>query len=84
MQWFVVLQVYLQAWKCFYLDQKNVIYSYVADIVQKYLKKDKENFEKIKKKLTKNKKIFQLVYLSIYPEVYNFVEKWGIDLKNKF
>ena len=48
---------------------------HVADIMQKYLEKDEENFEKIKKKLIKNKKIFLFVYSSAYPEVYSFVEK---------
>ena len=58
-----------------YLNGKNVIDPHVADIVQKYLEKDEENFEKIKKKLIKNKKIFLFVYSSVYPEVYGFVEK---------
>ena len=47
----------------------------MADIVQKYLEENKENFEKIKKKIIENKKMFQFVYLYLYPEVYSFVEK---------
>ena len=67
-----------------YLNCKNVIYPHVADIVWKYLKEDEGNFDKIKKKLIENKKRFQFVYLSTYPEVYSFIEKRSIDLKNKF
>ena len=58
-----------------YLNWKNVIYTHVADIVQKYLEENKENFEKIKKKIIENKKMFQFVYSCLYPEVYSFVEK---------
>ena len=67
-----------------YLNKKDVIYPHVADIVQKYLEEDEENFEKIKKKLIKNKNTFQFVYSSVYPEFYSFVEKQGIELKSEF
>ena len=67
-----------------YLNGKNVIYPQVADIVWKYLEDDEGNFDKIKKKLIENKKIFQFVYSSTYPEVYSFIEKQGIDLRNQF
>ena len=43
-----------------YLNCKNVIYPYVADIVWKYLEEDEGNFDKIKKKLIENKKYFSL------------------------
>ena len=43
-----------------YLNGKNVIYPYVADIVWKYLEEDEGNFDKIKKKLIENKKYFSL------------------------
>ena len=31
-----------------------------------------------------NKKIFQFVYATTYPEIYTFVEKRGSDLRNNF
>ena len=67
-----------------YLNGKNGIYQQVAGIAWKYLEDDEGNFDKIKKKLIENKKIFQFVYLSTYPEVYSFAEKYGIDLRNQF
>ena len=51
-----------------YLNSKNVIYPHVANFVWKYLEEDEENFDKIKNKLIENKKIFQFVYSSTYPE----------------
>ena len=48
-----------------YLTSKNVIYPLAADIVWKYLEEDEENFDKIKKKLVKDKKMFQFVYSSL-------------------
>ena len=67
-----------------YLNLKNVIYLQVADIVWKYLEQDEQNFNKIRKKLIENKKVFQFVYSSVYPEIYSFVEKGCIDLRNNF
>ena len=67
-----------------FINGKNIIYPHVADIVWKYLEEGKGNFDKIKKKLIENKKIFQFVYSSIYPESYSFIEKRGIDLRNEF
>ena len=67
-----------------YLNCKSVIYPHAADIVWEYLKEHEGNFDKIKKKLIEDKKRFQFVYLSTYPEVYSFIEKRSIDLKNKF
>ena len=57
-----------------HVNRKNVIYPHVANIVCKYLEKDEENFEKIKKKLIENKKVFQFVYSCVYPEIYSFGE----------
>ena len=51
-----------------YLNSKNVIYPHVANFVWKYLEEDEENFDEIKNKLIENKKIFQFVYSSTYPE----------------
>ena len=64
-----------------YLNGKNVIYPDVVEIVWNYIK-DKQNFNKIKTKLIDNRKIFQFVYSSVYPEVCSFVEKRGIELWN--
>ena len=41
-----------------HLNNKNVIYPCVADIVLKYIKENEQNFDKIKKKLIENNKIF--------------------------
>ena len=68
----------------FYLNGKNVIYPGVAEIMWKYIEENKENFHKIKQKLIDNKKIFQFAYATTYPEIYTFVEKRGIDLRNNF
>ena len=67
-----------------YLNGKNVIYPHVADVVWKYLEADEGNFDQIKNKLIKNKKIFQFVYSSTYTEIYSFIEKRSIDLRNEF
>ena len=66
-----------------YLNGKNVIHPHVAETVWKYIEKDEINFDKMKKKLQENKKIFQFVYSTVYPKVYNFIEKRGIELKFK-
>ena len=52
-----------------YLNSKNVIYLRVADIAWKYLEQDEQNFEKIRKKVIENTKVFQFVYSSVYPEI---------------
>ena len=64
--------------------EKNVIYLRVAEIVMNYMEADKSNFGKLKRKLIENQKIFQYVYASVYPEVYNFVEKRDADMRNNF
>ena len=58
-----------------HLNGKNVIYLHFAEIVWKYIEENEENFHKIKQKLIDNKKIFQFVYATTYPEIYAFVEK---------
>ena len=45
-----------------YLNGKNVIYPRVAEIVWNYIGEDRQNFNKIKKRLVCNMKIFQFVY----------------------
>ena len=67
-----------------YLNVKNVIYPRLADIVWNYIEEDEQNFNKIKKWLVDNIKIFQFVYSNVYPEVYRLVEKRGIELRNNF
>ena len=67
-----------------YLNGKNVIYPRVAEIVINYIEADENNFNKLKRKLIKNQKIFQYVYISVYPEVYSLVEKIGVDMRNNF
>ena len=52
--------------------------------MQKYFEENEKNFHKLKQKLTENKKNFQFVYASTYPEIYTFVEKRGINLRNNF
>ena len=49
-----------------------------------YVKADENNFSKLKIKLIENQKIFQYVYASVYPEVYSFTEKRGVDMRNNF
>ena len=58
-----------------YLNGKNVIYPRVAEIAMNYIEAIDKNFDKLKRKLIENKKIFQFVYSNIYTEVYNIVEK---------
>ena len=49
-----------------------------------YIEADDKNFGKLKGKLIENKKIFQFVYWSVYLEVYSFVDKRGVDMRNNF
>ena len=56
-----------------YLNCKNVIHPH-----------NETNFDKMKKKLQENKKIFQFVYSTVYPEVSTFIEKRNIELNNEF
>ena len=67
-----------------YLNGKNVIYPQVAEIIINYIEADSKTFGKLKRKLIKNKKIFQFVYSSVYPEVYGFIEKRDVDMRNNF
>ena len=67
-----------------HLNNENVIYPGVADIAWKYIKENEQNFDKLKQILIENNKIFQFVYSSAYPEVYCFVKKRGIKLRNNF
>ena len=60
------------------------MYLRVTEVVMNYLEAGEKNFSRLKRKLIENQKIFQYVYLSVYPEVYSFVEKRGVDMKNNF
>ena len=46
-----------------------------------YIEANDKNFDKLKGKLIQNKKIFQFVYSSVYPEVYSFAEKRSVDMR---
>ena len=65
-----------------YLNGKNIIYPRAAEIVMNYKEADGKTFDKLKRKLIENKKIFQFVYSSAYPEVYSFA--LALDLRNNF
>ena len=67
-----------------YLNGKNVIYLQVVKIVMNYIETDDQDFDKLKRKLIENKKIFQFLYLSVYPKVYSFVAKRGANMRNNF
>ena len=67
-----------------YLNGKKATHPRVAETVMNYIEADDKNFDKLKRKLTEKKKIFQFVYSSVYPEVYSFVEKRGVDMRNNF
>ena len=54
-----------------YLNDKNVIYSCVADIVWNYIKENEKNFDK---NFIEIEKTFQFVYSSAYPETYSCQE----------
>ena len=56
----------------------------MAEIVMNYIEVNENNFNNLKRKLIKNQNIFQYLYASIYPEVDSFVEKRGVDMRNKF
>ena len=58
-----------------YLNSRNVIHPHVVEIIWKYIENDETNSNKMKKKLEENKKVFQFVYSTVYPEVYTFIEK---------
>ena len=66
------------------LNGRNVIYPRVIEIVMNYIEVDENNFNKLKRNLIKNQKIFQYIYVSVYPEVYSFVDKRGVDMRNNF
>ena len=56
----------------------------MAKIVLKHKENDENNFNKMRREFLENTKIFQFVYSYFYPEIYSFVEKWGIDFKKEF
>ena len=67
-----------------YLNGKNVLYLRAAEIVWEYIEKGEKIFEKMKKSLISNRKIFQCIYSKCYPDIYSLVEKRGIDLRGEF
>lgn len=44
-----------------YLNEKNVIYLLVTEIVMNYIQANENNFNKLRRKLIENQKIFQYV-----------------------
>ena len=67
-----------------HLNGRNLTYLRVDEIVMNYIEPDKNNFEKLKRKLIENQKIFQYVYASVYSEVYSFVGKRGVGMRKNF
>ena len=67
-----------------YLNSRNVIHPHVVEIIWKYIEKDETNSNKMKKKLEENKKVFQFVYSTVYPEFYTFIEKYISNSKLNF
>ena len=65
-----------------HLNRKNVIYPHIANIVCKYLEKDEENFEKIKKKThRKQENISICLFMSLPCDL----QLWrGTELRNEF
>ena len=49
-----------------------------------YIEVDENNFAKLKRKLIENQNIFQYAYASVFPKVYSFVEKRGVNMRNNF
>lgn len=67
-----------------YLNGKNVLYPCVTEIVWNHIRDDKEKFNNMTRKFVENKKIFQFAYSYSYHEIYSFVEKRSLDLRNEF
>ena len=67
-----------------YLNGKSVLYLCVAEIVWNYIEDDEEKFNKMREKFIGNRKTFSFVYSYFYPEIYSFVDKRNIDLRNEF
>ena len=67
-----------------YLNGKNVLYPRAAEIAWEYIEKDENNFQKMKRGLILNRKIFQYVYSKCYPDIYSLDDKRGIDLRSAF
>ena len=57
-----------------YLNGKNVLYPWVAEIVWKHTENGENNIYLIRKNLIENKNIFQSVYSKTYFEILSFVE----------
>ena len=56
----------------------------MTEIVWNHIRDDKEKFNNMTRKFVENKKIFQFVYSYSYHEIYSFVEKRSLDLRNEF
>lgn len=64
-----------------YLNSKKVIYLHATEIVWMYLEEDEENFDKIKKNLIEDKKIFQFIPAhTLRSIVSSKTEAWNLEI----
>ena len=67
-----------------YLNGKNVLYPKIAEIVWKFINKNKKNYNQLRNDLCQFKEIFQYVYSIVYSQIYCTRERCGFDLKSIF
>ena len=67
-----------------YLNEENVFYPKVSEIICKFMQKDEKNYNKLRNNLCYFKNIFQCVYSNVYPVVYCATEGRVFDLKSAF
>ena len=67
-----------------YLNGKNVLYPKIAEIVWKFINKNKKNYNQLRNNLCQFKEIFQYVYSIVYSQIYCTRERRGFDLKSIF
>ena len=67
-----------------YLNQKNVLYSRVAEIISEFIHENEKNYNKLRNNLSQFKNIFQFIYSNVYPEIYCSTKRRGFDLKSTF
>ena len=79
-----ILSSYLQGKNFLYFNGKNVLQPKVTEIINEYLNKDTENYNKMRNNLSQYKKFFQYIYSNIFPEIYCSTEQQGFDLKSSF
>ena len=67
-----------------YLNRKSVLCPCVAEIVWNHVEDNEEKLNKMRQKFINNRKFFSFFYSYFYPEIYSFVDKRSIDLRNEF